>query len=360
MMIANAVMESSYRELKCMQNHFSHTELYNNPLEILWQEGKEGARILRVYGDHLAVRLPDRLAGLPVTEIGAYCFSASEHLPPDSCQLTRLTESGEEMEIDSNTFPSISGHYVESVFLPDTVTTLHNAAFYNCRKMKLLSVGERIHAIGSDEFLNCVNLKTIILRGKPKGENGLFLLLERLISDVEVRFCPTDSSPECVIFFPEYYEWLNEISPAHVFSRSIEGEGFRMRHTFQNHRLDFIRYDQCFPDVLKGESDKNICRIAVNRLRWPIDLQNQSKSIYEEALRTRPSHMMHLLIENRDLGGMEFFCRNLSWPRGVFSSWAESCIRAGWSEGAAYLMEIIRISGSFAKKSFAFDDFDFF
>ncbi len=332
-------------------------QINNSPMDILWEKGPEGARILRVYGNELALRLPDRLAGIPVTEIGAYCFSASEHLPEEGCRLTHLTESGVEEAIESPSFPSVSGNYVESVHLPDGVTILHNAAFYNCRKMSQLSLGEEINAIGSDEFLNCVNLNTIILRGSPRGENGLSLLLERLISDVEVRFCPEDGPPECVIFFPEYYEWLSEITPAHVFSRSIEGEGFRMRHTFQNHILDFSRYDQCFPDVLTGESDKNICRIAMNRLRWPIGLQNQPQTLYVEALSARLEHLLKILTDTRDLEGLEFFCRSLSLSKGDLSGWMGSCIQAQWGEGAAYLADQIRATGSFARKTFSFDDF---
>lgn len=340
-------------------NRSTSLQIHNSPMDILWEKGQEGARILRVYGNELAVRLPDRLSGFPVTEIGAYCFSASEHLPQEGCRLTHLTEDGREEAIESPSFPSVSGNYVESVCLPEGVTILHNAAFYNCRKMTLLSLGEQIHAIGSDEFLNCVSLKTIILRGSPRSENGLSLLLERLISDVEVAFCPEGGPPECVIFFPEYYEWLSEITPAHVFSRSIEGEGFRMRHTFQNHVLDFSRYDQCFPDVLTGESDKNICRIAMNRLRWPVGLQNQPQILYEEALKARPDQLIRLLTDPRDLAGLEFFCRSLSWSKGVLSSWMESCIRSRWGEGAAYLADQIRSSGSFAKKTFSFDDLSF-
>ena len=340
-------------------NRPASLQIQTSPMDILWEMGQEGARILRVYSNELAIRLPDRLEGVPVTEIGAYCFSASEHLPQENCRLTHLTADGREEPVESPSFPSVSGNYVESVYLPEEVTILHNAAFYNCRKITLLSLGEQIHAIGSDEFLNCVSLRTIILRGSPRSENGLSLLLERLISDVEVAFCPEDGPPECVIFFPEYYEWLNEITPAHVFSRSIEGEGFRMRHTFQNHLLDFSRYDQCFPDVLTGESDKNICRIAMNRLRWPIGLQNQPKSLYEEALKARPDHLLRLLTDHRDLAGLEFFCRNLSLTRGDLSSWMELCIQAQWGEGAACLADEIQASGSFAKKTFSFDDLAF-
>ena len=130
-----------------------------------------------------------------------------------------------------------------------------------------------------------------------------------------------------------------------------------MRHTFQNHVLDFSRYDQSFPDVLTGESDKNICRIAMNRLRWPIGLQNQPQTLYEEALLARLGHLLRLLTDTRDLAGLEFFCRSLSLSKGDLSGWMESCIQAQWGEGAAYLADQIRATGSFARKTFSFDDF---
>ena len=51
-------------------------------LDILWEPVGDGARILRVYGEHPVVALPETIEGRPVTEIGAYCFSRSEpHLP---------------------------------------------------------------------------------------------------------------------------------------------------------------------------------------------------------------------------------------------------------------------------------------
>ena len=90
-------------------NRPASLQIQTSPMDILWEMGQEGARILRVYSNELAIRLPDRLEGVPVTEIGAYCFSASEHLPQENCRLTHLTADGREEPVESPSFPSVSG-----------------------------------------------------------------------------------------------------------------------------------------------------------------------------------------------------------------------------------------------------------
>ena len=49
-----------------------------NHLKILWQPVNEGCRILEVFGNHSEVRIPDIINGLPVTEIGPYCFAETK------------------------------------------------------------------------------------------------------------------------------------------------------------------------------------------------------------------------------------------------------------------------------------------
>ena len=44
-------------------------------LGILWQECPGGARLLKVYGDTPCPALPERIGGLPLREIGPYCFA---------------------------------------------------------------------------------------------------------------------------------------------------------------------------------------------------------------------------------------------------------------------------------------------
>lgn len=348
--------------------------MVQNRYEILWRPLKNGAQILRVYGNQLEVVLPPVLEGYPVTEIGAYCFSASERLPEEDYYITAVTQ-GQEERVQMPTLPSISGSYVERIVLPDTVTTFHNAAFYNCRKLKELSVGKNIQAIGSDVFMNCLKLTQIQIRCDVEEQTGLFLILERLTTDVEVRFCGKDAydykhmvdnlenekaEAQTVLFFPEYYEWLDEITPAHIFSRSIEGEGYRMRHIFDGRNLNLHKYDQCFPGVLIGETDQSICQIAMDRLRWPTDLKEEEKVLYDQAVEERFDKAITMIIQGRELDGLTFLCEHFSVGQGQLSAWMEECIAADWGEGSAYLLEEKHKSSSFAKKEFTFDDFDDF
>ena len=342
-------------------------EQHTDTMDILWEPAGEGVRILRVYGNSLKVRIPDRIHGLPVTELGAYCFSASEHLPAGGGRLTRLCNDGDRSTCSgledgrAPSFPAVCGDYLREVFLPGSVTTLHNSAFYNCRKLKLLSAGAGLRSIGSDVFMNCRSLDRIDLRASVTEETGLRLILERLITEVEVAFRPEDElreskNPECVLLFPEYWEWLNEISPAHVFSRSIEGEGFRMRKVFQGHRIDFNKYDQCFPEVLIGESSATVCRIALDRLRWPVSLQLSAEALYVQAVRDRLDAALKLILKNRDMEGLLFLCRRFQPAKGLLLSWMAECTEADWGEGKATLMEEFRQRNSFVDKSFTLDD----
>ena len=50
-------------------------ESLHQQLDILWEPAEDGARILRVYGEQPALRLPEYIGQRPVTEIGPYCFS---------------------------------------------------------------------------------------------------------------------------------------------------------------------------------------------------------------------------------------------------------------------------------------------
>jgi len=82
------------------------------------------------------------------------------------------------------------------------------------------------------------------MRGKDSEATGLPLILERIAENITVSFCPnSSSSPESIVFFPEYYEWLDEISPAHIFSRSS--------FVLINKIIFFIRLHLLFHSLIK-------------------------------------------------------------------------------------------------------------
>ena len=331
---------------------------------ILWQPVEKGIRIVRVYGKDPCLFLPEYIGDSPVTEIGPYCFSAS--LPRTAGQLyysrpssskyrnveagERLTGSLESMEA---LHQSLCGNTIEAVRLPSTVTTLHNGAFYNCRTMQSLSVGPAIRGIGSDCFTNSRRFNRLRLRTEPTAAHGLKLLLERLAQALTVTFEGEDHSQICSLYFPEYYEWLDEISPAHLFSRTINGAGFRMRKCFQDSRLDFDKYDLCFESALREESAETICRICLCRLLSPLHLKEHSRVSYEDALRDRLTAALSLSIEKKNSAALTWILQTFMPDRKVLGQARRLCLDKDWSEGASLLME--QSAAANASKRFEFD-----
>ena len=372
------LLRKLYKTMK--QHEFDHLnqnkingETNQDTLYLFWQPTKEGVRLMKVYGQNPCLVLPETVEGRPITEIGAYCFSQSERdISGDyfiseilsgavSGSITSIPRKPTEQRICPEFFPlgtvqRISGRFVESITLPSTVTTLHNAAFYNCRNLHTLSVGSEIRAIGSDEFTNCSRLTELILRCEDSQKTGLSLILERIETDLNVYFT-SGSRITGALFFPEYYEWLDEISPAHIFSRSIHGEGFRMRKCFQNQIVDYKKYDQCFENALAVESEKSLCQIAMNRLRWPKDLTADLEAVYENILKKHLTIAISKAVQKRDMELLLFLCRRLSFGTAEFTQAITACTEADWASGVASLMEEKHRLGSFADKSFDFDEF---
>lgn len=339
----------------------------SDTLIILWEPVASGCRLLRCFGNSPILNIPNMIDGREITEIGAYCFSRSRPRFPEKIykaifidmtnQETTL-EDGQifnQKDFDFSTFGTeLDGTFLEEVILPDSVTTLHNAAFYNCRKLKKLSVGTKISGIGSDEFMNDSRLEHLIIRGKDSESTGLSLILERIAENITVSFCPDSSlSPESILFFPEYYEWLDEISPAHIFSRSIHGEGFRMRKSFENGVLDYRKYDSCFENALTVESPESLCKIALNRLLWPSRLEGIFREKYENVIEKYMDTAFALAVKDQDFPLLEFICEHFSPDAATLSAAIDLCIEKEWGEGNAFLIEAKH--KTFSQKTFDFD-----
>lgn len=319
-------------------------------LDILWQPAGEGARILRVFGEHPVLTLPDSIDGHPVTEIGAYCFSRSE----PSIRGEYFHWYSDKNLTESTHLSPLAGAEVEEITLPKNVTTLHNAAFYNCRKLRRLTVGNRITSIGSDEFTNCLRLRQLIFYTDGENVPGLSLLLERLPDNLEVTV-QRDNAVISTLFFPEYYEWLDEISPAHIFSRSIQGEGFRMRKSFEQNRISYEKYDRCFENAWKTESKEALCRIALGRLQYPVSLSDAFRQQYEQALKENLPAILPAVIKDRDRELLLFLCQNY-FSKEHFPDALSLATQAEWGEGSALLMEEQHRQQKNVSKTFSFND----
>ena len=86
-------------------------------LGFLWRECPGGVRLLKVYGDTPCPVVPDAIEGLPVREIGAYCFAEKE-VPHGTVTLPE--------QMDPRSLHPICGNFVQEVILPDSRTIIYN------------------------------------------------------------------------------------------------------------------------------------------------------------------------------------------------------------------------------------------
>ena len=139
---------------------------------VLWTPCRDGAKVLRVLGDSPCPAVPAAVDGLPVTELGAYCFSA------------KAVSGGQLYPPGSPDTHEIVGEFVQQVTLPDTLHTLHSAAFYNCRSLRTVQMGAAAENFGSDLFTNCRSLQTLVLHAVPAASTGLRKLLAGVSADL--------------------------------------------------------------------------------------------------------------------------------------------------------------------------------
>ena len=155
------------------------------------------ARLVRVYGTAPCVALPGTLpapegGSFALTELGDYCFSEKPRSLPAADALCRYAVSADgtvrltrafgqamgqkparryDFDLDAPAADEmelhpVCGSFLEEATLPDSVQVIGSCAFYNCRSLRLLTVGSGGLTVGSDVFLNCFALETLRVHEK--------------------------------------------------------------------------------------------------------------------------------------------------------------------------------------------------
>ncbi len=235
-------------------------------------------RVLRVLGDSPCPAVPETVEGLPVTEIGPYCF-ADRPVRPGA------RRTGDDTH-------EITGNFVEAVTLPDTVRTLHSAAFYNCRRLRRLSLGAGVEGWAATCSRTAAALRGCACAPHPMPPTGLKSCwgpsAQTLRWNWTVRSC----------FTPSIRSFWTRTRPRISSTITLRARATGCGNAFTAAgAVDYAAFDASFAQACVGEGEGALCRLALGRLVLPFALGGQARADYEFYLRAHPAAAFRLAID---------------------------------------------------------------
>ena len=347
-----------------------------------------GARLLRVYGTEPCIRVPGTLPApqggtLALTELGDYCFSEKPRSMPAADEICRYTlaEDGTpqltrafgqavggsarryDFDFDAPGAPEenlhpVCGNFLEELILPEGLQVIGSCAFYNCRKLRLLSVGAESMTMGSDVFLNCFALETVLVRAAPEQPTGLFAIVNNITEAVQAVFRPeTAAQPIAALWYPAYWEDYEE-TPAHILLHTFSGQGYHYRQCFLENRLLPAEYDAIFPQGHDADDAAIMAMLCFARLRYPWQLTDAAAGHYREFLAQNTGRVLVRLLKAQDLDALRALLALDVMDKAAFAEGAALAAKAENAAAAALLTDAEHKKYAAAKPKQRYD-FDF-
>lgn len=303
-----------------------------NEAVLLCTRQQDGVCILRCRTADPILRLPETVGGLPVVALGDYLCAARE---PDVSQYdvfkVRLT-TGEQV----SSAPVHDARGIERIILPSTVRAIGSYAFYNCYSLQALTVHVGVQSVGHGALMNCTAFHKIDLYAGEGDRTCLSDLLGQTSGEISVNLHLPNAQARLI--FPPFNEELEDLGPAHIFQRRIEGAGYAYRQCIQNGVLSFLQYDSAFERLLRIQDYDTACRVALLRLRWPVGLSAPARADYLECLRAHAENAVHTLLDSRDVPGLSALLALGTLDRAGLSQACDLARQMGQTEALALLL----------------------
>ena len=328
-----------------------------------------GARVVRVYGTEPCITLPGSLPALDggsiaVTELGDYCFSERPRALPGTGQLCRYAvdrtgaarlesafgqsrseEAAHRYDLEFGTaapqepLHPVCGSFLEEVQLPEGLRVIGSCAFYNCRRLRQLSVGAAVLTMGSDVFLNCFALETILVRAEPEQPTGLFAIVNNITEAVQAVFRPADAAqPVAALWYPAYWEDIEE-TPAHILLHTFSGQGYHYRQCFLENRLLAEEYDAIFPQGHDADDATVMALLCFARLRYPWQLTPAAAEGYRAFLAANSGRVIVRLLKMQDHEALRALLALDVLDKAAFAEGADLAAKAEDAAAAALLTD---------------------
>ena len=214
-----------------------------------------------------------------------------------------------------------------------------SCAFYNCRSLRLLTVGSGSLIVGSDVFLNCFALETIRVQAAPGDSTGLFALVNNITEAVRVEFRPAGTAaPLAALWYPAYWEDIEE-TPAHILLHTFSGQGYHYRQCFLNNIFLPAEYDSIFPQGHDADDANVMAMLCFDRLRYPWQLTEAAAGHYRAFLAANTDRVLARLLKAQDLDGIRALLALDVLDKAGFASAAALAAKAENAAAAALLAD---------------------
>lgn len=279
--------------------------------------------------------LPDRLFGLPVTELGDHA------LAPD--RQSSAPSDDEEALLITCGLPDPPAAWdnrnLRDLSLPESLSAIGSYALLNCSALKTLRLHDRVERWGGAVLMNCRSLDTLRLTraGEQQGE-ALAWFAGELSRELDVTIQSGGGTVR--LLFPEYTELYEENCPAHHFDYFISGAGYPYHHCFRQKKLQLQEYDALWRDFLSMEHEESAAlRLAWYRLRWPADLSDTAAADYQSYLRSHAAEALRFLLAEEGGEGLPLLLKLVQPDREALAAACALARELGDTAALAALLE---------------------
>ena len=189
------------------------------------------------------------------------------------------------------------------VELPATIDTLGRYVFYNCKNLRSISLHDGVEDYYDGVIKQCQSLSEITLH----QERDSFSVMKELLADNDRRLTFTVEPIGLRLTFPAYvYDFVEDVE-ARVLHHKIEGSGYPYRECVTRKGVDLLMYDKLFSHVISDDYEAAIM-VALNRLRYPIELEDAAKEQYAQYLEQNARVVLLKLIEQECDEEIRYLC----------------------------------------------------
>lgn len=283
-----------------------------------------GAVICRCFGSGAYAEIPSEVCGLPVRELADHCFAPepSVRIPRHQLQYAvrngdrYLAQDSESQAGSEEICEPLCGDRLREIYLPDGLLAVGDYAFYNCMGLGRIRFPASATRMGGGAFVACNHLQAVMFQtGEPadmEGETFSSGCLKAVITDIayEIEADLTDREGNifCTLLFPEYYEDSQENTPARIIEIKYEGTGYKYRQSFKGTQINLPQYDSLFYLASVQELPSTVLRLALLRLRTPVQMTAEAREEYLAYLREHAGEAAEYVLDEANMDLLPVLC----------------------------------------------------